>query len=142
MSRAMIDYQGYDLYIDMIYNLHPDGQVMFIHYHDYYEPLRDPKCDIPKGQLIVHTVKDKKTFDRIKFEFIKHIKKHPNPEERVADWEWRTKDNLPDWDKFDRLVERRKTRTEKAQEFKEELEIKQKCEEYGIEYHGPLKENY
>lgn len=85
------------------------------------------------------TIPDPEIFNRIKFEWIKFIKTKPDPEDRVADYEWRDENNLPDFNKLERLIESRKTVAEKKKEFEEELEIKMACEKYDIEYFGPLR---
>ena len=114
--------------------------MIVVHPHEYYADI----CDDPKSPLIKYgmqiTIYNDQIFNRIKFEYVKHIKTLPKPEDRVADFEWRREDGSPDFDKLDRLIEKRKTAAEKEKEFKEELEIKKACEKYGIEYFGPLRE--
>ena len=139
MQRSSVQFNGIDILIDTIYNLIPDKNMVLVRKHNYYLPLVNLKDQFEGSTLYSFIVDDEKVFTRIKFEFIKHIKKHPNPEERVADWEWRDKNNLPDWDKFDRMVEKRKTKAEKEQEFKDELELKQLFDKHGLEYFGPLR---
>lgn len=139
-ERASLEFGGKTLFIDMIYSIIPSKKLILIHSHQYYDEFRDPDDDIKGSTLIPVTVKDDNLFTRIKFEYIKHIKTLPNPEDRVADWEWRDKNGLLDWDKFERLVEKRKTREEKSKEFNDELQIKKDCERFGIEYFGPLRD--
>lgn len=127
-----------DLYIDMIRGLNLDKKTVILHPHEYYKDI----CDEPTNPLIKYgmqvTIYDADIFNKVKFEYIKHIKTLPNPEERVASFEWRDENGLPDWPRFERLVESRKTREEKRKEFDEELEIKKACHRLGIEYNGPL----
>lgn len=139
-KRSTLKFKDHDLFIDMIYNLIPDKRLMLLRAHPYYEELRDKNEPFKSKTLISVTVQDESMFNRIKFEFIKFIKTLKNPENRVADWEWRDKDGLPDWDKLERLVEKRKTREEKAKEFNDELQIKKDCERFGVEYFGPLRD--
>lgn len=70
---------------------------------------------------------------RFKFEHIMHLKKMPNPEDRVADFEWRDDNNLPDFDKLDRLIEKRKTRQERQAEIKEDMYWIEQFEKHGLE---------
>ena len=58
---------------------------------------------------------------RFKFEHVKYIKTLPNPEDRVADFEIRDKNLLPDFDKERKLIESRKTREERQAEIKEDM---------------------
>lgn len=128
-----------DLYIDMIRDIIPSKRMIILHPHEYYISI----CDDPRSPLIKYgmavTIPDPEIFNRIKFEWIKFIKTKPDPEDRVADYEWRDENNLPDFNKLERLIESRKTVAEKKKEFEEELEIKMACEKYDIEYFGPLR---
>lgn len=139
MERVLLSFKDLDLYIDMIYSLIPSRRVMLIRYHPYYASISDKQNIIPKGCLIPVTVDDEKEFNKIKFEYIKHIKKAKNPEDRVADFEYMDTRMIPDFEKMDRLIEKRKTREEKAQELKEEIDIFQLCTKNRIEYFGSLR---
>lgn len=129
-----------DLYIDSLITVYPDKRAILLKYHPYYMQISDdPKDSLNKYGIFV-TIPDPVTFNRIKFEYIRHIKTLPSPEDRVADYEWRDEQGLPDFEKLDRLIEKRKTAEEKKKELMEEIEIKRACEKYGIEYWGPLRE--
>lgn len=130
-----------DLYIDMIRTMDPTRKTMILHPHEYYLPIcDDPKCPLIKYGMQV-TIYNDQLYNRIKFEYVRYLKTLPDPEDRVADYEWRTEEGLPDFDKLERLIEKRKTAEEKRKELMEELEIKKACERFGIEYFGPLRED-
>lgn len=122
-----------DLYMDMISNIIPDKKLLIMHYHDYYKQWIDESSRVPHCSLVTVTVPDPDIFNKIKFEWIKWIKTDPNPDNRVADWEWRTERGLPDFDKLDKLVESRKTRAEKQKEIDDELELIKECERLGVD---------
>lgn len=137
-NRSQLNLMDKVLFIDMIYDLIPDKRLMLLRYHEYYKELADPSPKFPGMTLIPVTIKDPKMFERIKFEYIKHIKTLPDPRDRVADWEFRDENGLPDFDRYDRLVEKRKTREEKAKELQDEIELKKQFDKYKIPYIGPL----
>lgn len=138
-KRLSVDINGTTLFMDMIYSLIPKKRALCIRSHEYYMHLAATKEDRQHG-LIFFKVDNDVLFNRIKFEYIKYIKSLPNPEDRVADFECRDENDLPDFDKMDRLIEKRKTRDEKAKEFNDELEIKRLCEKNNVEYFGPLRD--
>lgn len=91
------------------------------------------------GDLIIIKLDSDKELEAAKFEHIQHIKKKPNPSDRVADFECVHEDGGFSFEKQERLIEMRKTREEKAAELKDELELMEKMKKAGIEYNGPLK---
>lgn len=131
---------GKDLFIDMIKDMIPWRQGIVLHYHEYYRGLSTtPEDPLLKYGILIEGISDQ-DFAKIKFEWIKFIKTRPNPDDRVADFEWRDKDGLPDFDKLERLIERRKTREEKQKELLDEMELKKAFDKHGLEYNGPLKD--
>lgn len=138
-NRPSVEFNGLTLYMDMIYSIEPLHRSVTLRAHEYYYPLIKKPGDHCHG-LIFFKVDNDILFNRIKFEYIKFIKTLPKPEDRVADFEYRDENNLPDFDKMDRLIEMRKTRDERAAELKDEIEIKQQCEKFNIEYFGPLRD--
>lgn len=92
-----------------------------------------------QGDLVFLKVDDKE-LQAAKFEHIQHIKKHPDPQHRVSDFECRRDDGSFDFDKLEKLTESRKTRGEKSQELHDEIELMEKMKKAGIPYYGPLME--
>ena len=90
------------------------------------------------GDLIAVECKDDVEFNEIKFEFIVHIKKRPNPDDRVASFEYEGEDGIPDLKKMERLIEMRKSRAEKQKEYDDELELMQLFKKHKMPYFGPL----
>lgn len=128
-----------DLYMDMIYNIHPDKRLLLLHHHAYYIDIADATPQIEMDTLIPVTIPDPTLFNRIKFEWIKWIKTDPNPENRVADFEWRDSNGLPDFKKLDKLIHSRKTIDEKQKEIDEELALIKEMDRLGVDS-GPSKE--
>lgn len=97
-------------------------------------------CDDPKDQLsdvlMSVTIKDKKIFNKVKFEWIKHIKTRKNPSDRVADFECEDDDGAFNYDKYDKLVEGRKTRIERQREIDAEISLIKNLESSGIYCEG------
>jgi len=137
-NRDSIIYNGHEIFIDFISMIIPDKKAIVIKPHRAYLPLADnPNDPLIKYGIFVTITSDQALKD-IKFKYINYIKTLPDPDDRVADFEWRDKNGLPDFDKQERLIERRKTRAEKQKELDEEIEIKKACEKHNIKYYGPL----
>ena len=81
-----------------------------------------------------------KDFINLRFNYIKWIKQDPDPQRRVAPFEYTDKNGLPDFDLMDKLIEQRKTKEEKKRERDEEQSLKDMCKKLGLEYWGPLRE--
>lgn len=64
-------------------------------------------------------IQSKKEFDLIVFEYISHIKKNKDPEDRVAWFEYQTEDGRSDFELQEKLIESRKTPKEKETELEE-----------------------
>lgn len=77
--------------------------------------------------LCVNDVDDE-SMAKIKFEYIRYIKKLPNPANRVADFEILDDNGFPDFEKEQRLIESRKTRKEREVEIKEYLHLIDRCD--------------
>jgi len=121
-----------------ILDLNIQEQRIIVEASDHYRPIiEDPHHVLNKHVMKIH-VADKMKFNKIKFSYIKYIKGRPNPDDRVADFEFRDKRGLPDFDKLERLIEMRKTREEKQTELDDEINIKNLCEKHNVKYHGPL----
>lgn len=124
----------------MIKDIDTRRRVILVHPHEHYLNV----CDDPNSPVIKYgmqiTIPEESMFNRIKFEWIKFIKTRECPDDRVASFEWRDENGVPDFEKLERLIERRKTIEEKRIEIEEELKIKEDCEKFGIEYFGPLRE--
>lgn len=92
------------------------------------------------GELVCLRLESEKDLQAAKFEHIQHIKKAARPEDRVAFFEYEHPDGGYDFAEMDRLIEMRKTKTEKQAELDTELELMEKMQKAGIEYIGPLKQ--
>lgn len=86
----------------------------------YADLATNLQCQSLQFFICVDDVEDK-DMTRFKFEHVKYIKTLPNPEDRVADFEIRDKNLLPDFDKERKLIESRKTREERQAEIKEDM---------------------
>lgn len=95
--------------------------------------------DLSKWLYTTETQLDQKEFNKFKFEFIKWLKQRVDPQDRVAEFEYRDEHGLPDWDKQERLIEKRKTRAEKERDLQDELLIMKLSKKAGVEYYGPLR---
>ena len=73
-------------------------------------------------------------FERFKFHLIKWIKKRPNPEDRVLNFEALNEDGVWDYDRESFLIETRKSREEKQKEKDDEMAMREKAKELGIEW--------
>ena len=122
-----------ELYVDMIKEIIPERQVILLKPHSYYESIRDKDSDQWKEFFFPVTIKDSKAFEKIKFEYIRWIKTAPDPQDRVADFEYQTPGELPDFDRLDKLIESRKTRQEKQKEIDEDIELIKECEKRRID---------
>ena len=130
-----VEFKGILIPAVYIYDLIPEKKRVIIRPHlDLLPHVDDPD----RKHLQTITVNERE-FESFKFGFLRYLKTMKKPEDRVADFEYRKADGLPDFDKLDRLIERRKTRAERDQEFQDELWIKNECEKYDIEYLGPLR---
>lgn len=76
-----------------------------------------------EGKLILLKLDTEKELQDAKFEHVQELKKQARPEDRVADYEIRDENGFIDFEKMERLVEKRKTSAEKSEERKQELEI-------------------
>lgn len=90
------------------------------------------------GDLMVVKCTNEKEFVEAQFEHIQCLKKKDRPENRVADHECRDEDGGFNFNKFDRLVEMRKSRAEKEKELADETELMEKMKKHNIPYYGPL----
>lgn len=91
------------------------------------------------GTLILLKLDTDKELQDTKFEHVQHIKKNLKPEDRVADHEIRDDEGYLDFEKMDRLIEMRKTSSEKEAERKEEYQLMLEMKKRNIPYYGPLR---
>ena len=98
----------------------------------YAELATNLNCSSIRYHICVDDVEDT-DMSRFKFEHIKYIKTLPNPDDRVADFEIRDKNGLPDFDKERRLIESRKTREERQAEIKEDMYWIDQFEKAGLD---------
>jgi hypothetical protein len=137
-NRDSITIDGHKLFIDYIMMIIPSKKAIVIHPHESYLPLADDPKDSANKFGIFCSISSDQVLKDIKFKYINYIKTLPNPEDRVAAFEYKRDDGSPDFEKMDRLIERRKTRKEKQIELNEEIETKKLCEKHRIKYYGPL----
>lgn len=127
-----------ELFMDMITSIIPDKRMLIMHRHEYYNSWYDTGEKFPVTTIATVTVPGPELFNKIKFEWIKWIKTDPNPDNRVADFEWRDANGLPDFDKMDKLIASRKTREERQKEIDDELHIIKEMERLGVDS-GPSR---
>jgi hypothetical protein len=124
-----------EIFTDDVIDLIPGQETVLLKARRMYLPLVDK---IDNKYVFVAKIYKKIEFNKFKFDYIKEIKTRPDPEDRVADFEWRDANGLPDFDKRDKLVEGRKTRKEKQQELDFEIWYYKEVKKRGWPYYGPL----
>lgn len=98
-----------------------------------YAPIASNLKDTSIRFFVVVDDIDEESIRRLKFEHIKYIKTLPDPADRVADYEIRDADGLPDFDREAKLIESRKTRKEKEDELNEDMQLIKDCERLNLD---------
>lgn len=140
MERVSIEWKGFEIYIEDIEGMVPRKNMILVKKSPYYDEIIESEHQIKFSKISAIVINKTRTYDRVKFEYIKHIKKSDNPDDRVADFEVEDEFGFPDFDRLDRLIEKRKTKEERESELSDELYIKNECEKHGLEYYGRLRE--
>lgn len=79
-------------------------------------------------------VEDEEQFRMIKFELIKQARNRSKPIDRVFTWEANDENNVFSLNKYERLVEARKTPSEKKAEKMQEILLHKLFNEHGLTY--------
>lgn len=121
-----------------IINVYPANKSVVLRNPVKYSRLAINQLHVNKHSVLV-IVPDKKASQAIKFQFLNYLSKLPNPEDRVADFEFQDESGIPDWERFEKLVERKKTRPERQKELNDEIHLMEQFKKHRLEYLGPLR---
>lgn len=126
-------FRGIDIKPEHIKDVIPwNRRVLLKPFNIYAEIATNLSCQSIQFFICVDDVDDA-DMAKFKYEHIKYIKTLPNPEDRVADFEIRDEQGIPNFDRERKLIESRKTRQERQAEIKDDMHMIEQFEKAGLD---------